>query len=435
MAERCVVIDAGSGSIKVGFNEQDTPLFVIPTLVGSLRSTGEHSSSLSNIGPGGPGISRPPSTPKEGRSRSSSPTTPAPGFSLGGFLPPPFTPAQALAAHSSSTVSSIPLYLGDEANERRGELTIRSPIHRGIITDWGEMEQLFRLVLDKLDPDLSEFSVVLTEPYLFPKTARQKLFELWFEKLQANAVASCTQPLLSLFSLGVKSALILEIGEGLMQIAAIVNDTPIEAACARYHFAGADITENVVRLLAFRGHPLRTSPGREIARDIKEQVCYVAFDPKEEAKIAPSSLLEEYQLPDGRVITIAEERHQAVEPLFAPSLVGSEASPLPKLIFDTIMSHCPIDVRRELFGNIFLCGGGSVFPGLADRLQKELLALVPPSIAVKVNIARKPLYSAWLGACALSLLGPEHGVWFYKSNYDEMGSSFLSNIPNNPFSA
>ena len=48
---------------------------------------------------------------------------------------------------------------------------------------------------------------------------------------------------------------------------------------------------------------------------------------------------------------------------------------------------CDLDIRRDLYGNIVLSGGTTMFPGIADRMQKELTALAPSSMKVCLSPA------------------------------------------------
>ena len=106
------------------------------------------------------------------------------------------------------------------------------------------------------------------------------------------------------------------------------------------------------------------------------------------------------ELPDGQVITIGNERFRTPEVLFKPSLIGKESEGIHKLTFDSIMK-CDVDIRKDLYGNTVLSGGSTMFPGIADRMQKEISALAPPTMKIKIIAPPERKYSVWIGGSML----------------------------------
>merc|ERR1712060_732101 len=143
-----------------------------------------------------------------------------------------------------------------------------------------------------------------------------------------------------------------------------------------------------------------------------------------EMKLATESSDKEktYELPDGNIITVGAERFRCPEVLFQPSFVGKEASGIHDTSFQSIMK-CDCDIRQDMYSNVVLSGGTTMFPGIGERMTKELTALAPSTMKIEIIAVPERKYSAWIGGSILSSLTVFQPMWITKRDYDESGPS------------
>jgi len=325
------------------------------------------------------------------------------------------------------------IMVGDEAAAARQMLEINYPMDNGIVRSWEDMEHVWDYTFDRLDITPEQTKILLTEPPMNPTANRKMMVSTMFEKYGYESVCVAVQAVLSLCAQGLLTGVCVDSGDGVTHIVPVYGGYALPQT-ARLDIAGRNITTYLIKLLLLRGYAFNRTADYETVRQIKEKLCYVGYDIDQELKLArETTVLEEtYELPDGRVIKIGEERFGAPEALFQPHLIDVDSPGIAELLFNTIQST-DLDVRSDLYKHIVLSGGTTMYPGLPSRLEREMKQLYLERVLKndtaglakwKLRIEDPPSRKHMVfsgGAVFAELMKDNDNMWISKQEFNEQG--------------
>merc|ERR1719262_1891449 len=226
-----VVLDNGSGMVKAGFAGEEAPQCVFPAAVGRPRA----------------------------------------------------------GMNAMQGVQQKSEYIGDECMAKKGILDITYPISHGIVESWEDMEKVWHHTFyNELRVTPSECTgILLTEAPRNPKANREKMVEIMFETFEVQNTYVAIQAVMSLYAAGRTTGLVVDSGDGVSHTVPVFEGFSVPHAVERMEIAGRVLTEWLQKLLVnHAAENFTSSAEKEIVKNIKEELCYVAQNFDEESKAA-----------------------------------------------------------------------------------------------------------------------------------------------------
>jgi len=319
-------------------------------------------------------------------------------------------------------------YIGTAARDRKGLVALSYSIQNGIVTNWDDMEKIWRYTFyDELRMTPEEHPLMLTETPTNPPNNREKTAQLVFEGMGNPALYLAVGGLATLYSYGKTTGLVVESGDGVTYVTPVVDGKIIKEAVVSSNLAGRVLTDFLAKLSNLSGP---SSHSGEMIETIKRDFCYVAANWANESKVDPNLIVKTYEDQYAGEISVGRERFDAPEILFQPTHFGRNEIPLHQLIISCI-AKCDVGVRASLYENIVLGGGNTMFPGMVERLDKELKTISPSMTRLTVSANSERGNSAWSGSSLMATNADLAANWMTKAQYDEVGAGIVNRVPAN----
>lgn len=276
-----------------------------------------------------------------------------------------------------------------------------------------------------------EYSIVLTEVALNPKSHREKMAEIMFESFQVPALYITNPAVLALYASGRTEGLVFDCGEDVSCAVPITQMSADSFECLsaieRQDVAGGGIDNYLFTKLVTKRETRFID--YYTAREIKEQCCYVASDIKKENDSYKNKT---HQLPDGTVVNLGRECFTCPEALFYPYLSPLRLTYGVHRMIERSLARCGQQdeaLQKRLYTHVVLAGGCTMLPGFSARMAAELTAIAPPNTAVKVIAPPERKCSSWIGGSIIASISFSEKNFISKADYKEYGPNIIHRKP------
>ena len=321
------------------------------------------------------------------------------------------------------------------------------------INNWEYMEKLWEhTFVNELRTDPKDHPVLITEPHdkTHPSTARERTATVMFETHGVPVLRTFLPAVLALFGSGRTTGAVLDSGLESSSAVAIDEGTIDPKTVQFSEIGGKHLTDYLIKLWTEKSKMFTSKSERVVVEDMKRKFGRVVLDINREsnrhvrvfdhrrveilrclADYRPPSGVpflqhcsylrrrifsfhethtraeepdgQAYTLPDGRVLTLGDLDYRCPEAMFDPIWLNVELEPagMHELVYNSIYRNHK-DIVPTLYGNVFLCGGNTRFPGMQERMMAELATMAPPH--TKVQVRRSQRFSAWIGGSILTSL-------------------------------
>jgi actin len=360
-----VVIDNGSSLIKAGFNAENAPRILLPTVVGLLKEDS-----------------------------------------------------------TNCFFDDSKKYIGRECYLNSESLDLKYPLEIEGKPNYSDMEEIWLyLFFNQLKVSPESHNVFLIEPSFSNDKNRKELAEIMFEKFNIFNIHIEPQGTMALWSTAKSSGLVIESDHLITEVIPIYEKYIISNGIRYSSLAGKRMTEEFEKIVE-RKLPkyCRVANLKETARQVKESTAELVFDSDYINLSNAKETFVDFTLPDGNIVKIGNERYDIPRSIFESEILSSDEKPLHELIKESILS-CDINIRKELASNILIGGGNTLIKGFAETLKKKVEQALGKTYegVVKISSPKERHYAVWTGASVVCSISNFQHIWVSKNDFEEYG--------------
>lgn len=361
----CLIIDTGSWSCKAGLSNEDNPQIIMPTYIGVEKK--ENGSILK---------------------------------------------------------------YGKEAFQKSPNYKTESLFQNSKVKDWDKMEKFWEnLIKNNLTLNITERATMTSYYSNCDKNTKERTTQIFFESFNVPYYYTASNALLSLYSSGRVSGIVVDVGHSKTSICPIFDGSPFNFAQNHSSFAGANLTNFLQK---------EYNLDFETAQALKNKNCRVSMDFEKESKdlLNPTNMViedeenkvkfeKEFILPDKTKIGFKDNMIKMGESLFNPKIINENFIGIHNLIHNSIQK-VEYDYRKDLVSHIIVTGGTTNCTNFNERISKELFLYVPTNMKIKCYNLSERSNAVWFGGAIVSYLGTFQPMWITRNEYDECGPSIIN---------
>ncbi|KAJ8686322.1 hypothetical protein QAD02_022116 [Eretmocerus hayati] len=341
-------------------------------------------------------------------------------------------------------------FIGNQIEECRdvSGLYFMLPFQKGYLINWDIQKTVWDYIFSKecCPVNLNQVSLIITEPpFNFPSN-QEAMIEIFFEEFEVASLLKINPSTLCNYNYRhrnttSKCCIVVDVGYSFCHIIPYINDVKIKAGIRRIDVGGKLLTNHLKEILSYR--QLHVMDETYVVNQVKEDCCFVSQDFNADMEIAKkvkfdeNTIVKDYVLPDfttirrgyvvdpgtdsdQQTLRMNNERFTIPEILFHPSDVGIKQMGIPEAIIDCL-KNCEYETWPHLLSNIVLTGGSSKFPGMRERVLRDVQSLAPSEYVVQVHLPEDPITYAWEGGKLLASDPSYSSLVVKREEYEEEG--------------